>query len=119
MIVDDEKLSRKILTQLITLTDDLELVETCNNAVEAINILNSKRIDLLLLDIEMPDISGLQLMNSIKHLPLIIVISATKQNSVDVNVIDFIIKPISAELCKKVIKKAKDFFYKKEEIATN
>ncbi|MEO6903475.1 MAG: response regulator [Bacteroidia bacterium] len=119
MIIDDDLFSRKVLTQLVTITDELELEETCNNAVEAISILETKKIDLLLLDIEMPGISGLQLINSIKNPPLIIVISATKHAFVNVNVIDFIIKPISPELFSNAVKKAKDLFYKKEEIVTN
>lgn len=121
MIIDDDKLSRIILTQLVTSTDGLELVETCNNAVEGISVLNEKKIDLLLLDVEMPGISGLQLIDSIKNPPLIIIISSAKQNFIHVNIIDYIIKPISSEFFNNAIKKSKEIFYKKEkeEIETN
>lgn len=121
MIIDDDIMSRNILTQLVSLTGGVEVDEICSNAVEGISILDSKKIDLLLLDIEMPGISGLQLIYSLKNPPLIIVISATKQNFVNNNVVDFIIKPISPEAFKNAIKKAKDFFYKKEnqKIETN
>ena len=51
MIIDDDEMSRKTLSLLVSQAEDLELEDTCNNAIEAISILNSKKIDLLLLDI--------------------------------------------------------------------
>ena len=122
MIIDDDALSRKIITQLVLVTDGLELDDTCNNAIEAISLLNTRKVDLLLLDIEMPGISGVQLMKSLQDPPLIILISAKKQYHVDIDpryIVDYLMKPVSPELFDKTIKKAKKIFLNKKETIVN
>ena len=117
IIIDDDALSRKVITQLVSVTDGLELDDTCNNAIEAISILNTKKVDLLLLDIEMPGISGLQLIKSLQHPPLIILISSKKQDQVDtndLNVVDHLYKPVTVELFSRTIQKSKEIFSNKE-----
>lgn len=111
MIIDDDEMSRKTLGLLVSQTEDLELEETCNNAIEAINVLNSKTIDLLLLDIEMPGISGPQLLKSLHKPPLVIVVSANKEYALQAfewKVVDYLVKPITPERFFKSIAKAKE-----------
>jgi len=111
MIIDDDEMSRKTLNLLVTQVEDLELEDTCNNAIEAISILNSKKIDLLLLDIEMPGISGPQLLKSLNKPPLVIVVSANKEYALQAfewNVVDYLVKPITPDRFFKSITKAKE-----------
>ncbi len=107
MIVDDDELSRRTLRHLVSLSEGLELEDTCNNAIEALSLLTTKKIDLLLLDIEMPGISGPQLLKSIHKPPLVIVISGKKEyKKLQMNVIDYLLKPVDPELFLKSIAKA-------------
>jgi two-component system LytT family response regulator len=111
MIIDDDEMSRKTLNLLVSQADDLELEDTCNNAIEAISILNFKKIDLLLLDIEMPGISGPQLLKSLHKPPLVIVVSANKEYALQAfewNVVDYLTKPITPDRFFKSIAKAKE-----------
>ena len=113
MIIDDDEMSRKTLDRLVSQTEDLELADTCNNAIEAMSILHSKKIDLLLLDIEMPGISGPQLLKTMKKPPLVIVVTSNKEHAVqafELNVIDFLIKPVTRERFLKSIEKAREFW---------
>ncbi|HRG51273.1 MAG TPA: LytTR family DNA-binding domain-containing protein [Bacteroidia bacterium] len=111
MIIDDDEMSRKTLSLLVSQAEDLELEDTCNNAIEAISILNSKKIDLLLLDIEMPGISGPQLLKSLHKPPLVIVVSANKEYALQAfewNVVDYLVKPITPDRFYKSVAKAKE-----------
>jgi two-component system LytT family response regulator len=113
MIIDDDEMSRRTLDQLVSQTDDLELSDTCNNAIEAMSILHSKKVDLLLLDIEMPGISGPQLLKSIKKPPMVIIVTANKEHALqafELNVIDFLIKPVTRERFLKSIDKAREYW---------
>ncbi len=115
MIIDDDEMSRQTLDRLVSQTEDLELEDTCNNAIEAMSILHEKKVDLLLLDIEMPGISGPQLLKSIKKPPMVIVVTSNKEYALqafDLNVIDFLIKPVSRERFTKSIEKAKEFLHR-------
>ncbi len=111
MIVDDDEMSRRTLTHLVAQAEGLEVADTCNNAIEAMSILNSKKVDLLLLDVEMPGISGPQLLKSIHKPPLVIVISSKKEYELqasDWNIIDYLVKPVNPEHFFKSVAKAKD-----------
>lgn len=113
MIIDDDEMSRKTLDQLVSQTEDLELADTCNNAIEAMSILHSKKVDLLLLDIEMPGISGPQLIKSMKKPPMVIIVTANKEHALqafELNVIDFLIKPVTRERFVKSIEKAREYW---------
>lgn len=119
MIIDDDEMSRKTLDRLVSQTEDLELADTCNNAIEAMSILHSKKVDLLLLDIEMPGISGPQLLKTIKKPPMVIVVTSNKEYALqafELNVIDFLIKPVTRERFLKSIDKAREYCQNKNEI---
>ena len=111
MIIDDDEMSRKTLNLFVSQAEGLELEDTCNNAIEAISILNSKKIDLLLLDIEMPGISGPQLLKTLHKPPLVIVVSANKEYALQAfewNVVDYLVKPVTPDRFFKSIAKAKE-----------
>jgi len=118
IIVDDNKMARMALKQLVSQLSNVDLVAECNDAVEALDILNSSQVDLLLLDIEMPGMTGLDLIKKLGNTkPLIIFTTAKKDYAVEafeLNVIDYLIKPIALPRLKQAIDKPR-----KHWIATN
>ena len=112
IIVDDKKMARMALKQLVSQLSNVDLVAECNDAVEALDILNSSQVDLLLLDIEMPGMTGLDLIKKLGNTkPLIIFTTAKKDYAVEafeLNVIDYLIKPIALPRLKQAIDKAQE-----------
>jgi DNA-binding LytR/AlgR family response regulator len=115
LIVDDDKISRRAMKHLVSELRYLKLVSEAENALEAINIINEQQIDLVLLDIEMPKLSGLDfLKNASKH-PLVILITSKPNYAVEAfeySVVDFIVKPVKSERFIRAIEKAKAAFEK-------
>ena len=72
IIVDDEYLAQKLLQDYVSKMDALQLVATCSNAFEAMNALKNNQVDIMFLDIQMPDLTGLELVKSLEHKPSII-----------------------------------------------
>ena len=109
IVVDDDELSRNIVEDLIAETD-LELVQSCPSAIEAFNVLKNEQIDLIFLDVDMPKMSGIDLIKSLTELPQIILITAHSEfaaESYEYDVTDFVIKPISHSRFLKAVEKAK------------
>lgn len=98
LIVDDEPIARQILVQYAQDDIRLEVVATCKNAIEALTYLQQQPIDLLLLDINMPKLSGLELVKSLAQPPAIIFTTAYREYAVDgfeLQVVDYLVKPFS------------------------
>ena len=113
IIVDDEEMSRNAMKHLVSQVQFLKLKGVFCSATEALNILNNNKIDLMLLDIEMPDISGLELIKSLKKPPLTILATSKKEYAIEAfehNVIDYLVKPILLERFFKAIEKSKEIF---------
>lgn len=112
IIVDDNKMARMALKQLVSQVPALELVAECNDAAEALDSLNTTKVDLLLLDIEMPDMTGLDLIRKLgNNKPLIIFTTAKKDYAVEafeLNVVDYLVKPIALPRFKQAIEKAQE-----------
>lgn len=111
IIVDDDEMSTKAMKHLVSQVQFLKLIGTCNNASEALTILNNEKIDLMLLDIEMPEMSGLELINSIKSPPITILATSKTDYALeafDSDAIDYMVKPISLDRFYKAIARAKD-----------
>ncbi|WP_448520185.1 LytR/AlgR family response regulator transcription factor [Rhodoflexus sp.] len=97
IIVDDDAFSRIVIRQLVKRTTNLELVAECSSAIEAYQLLKNIEIDIIFLDVEMPEMSGLDLLKTLKQIPQIIVITANKNYAVeafDYDVTDFLVKPV-------------------------
>ncbi len=98
------------LKQLVTQVPSLELIAECSDAGEALDSLDARQVDLLLLDIEMPDMSGLDLTRKLgQQRPLIIFTTAKKDYAVEafeLNVVDYLVKPITLPRLKQAIDKA-------------
>lgn len=113
IIVDDERHARNKLANLLADYENLNIVAVCKNGLEAINQINSKKPDLVFLDIEMPEIDGFQVMENIEcdPLPYTIFVTAFSQYAVkafEVEALDYIHKPID----KARIKKSIDRYFK-------
>ncbi len=118
LIVDDEDISRKILEKFIAQTDSLRLSGSCSNAIEAVRLLRSEEIDLIFLDIEMPEMSGIELIETVKEIPQIIFVTAKENYAVEAfehNVTDYLLKPITYARFLKSVDKAVEFYNKQGE----
>lgn len=113
IIIDDDEMSRRAMQQLVSQVQFLNLSGVCSNATEALSTLNTTQVDLMLLDVEMPDISGLDLIKSLKNHPLTILATSKKEYAIEAfecNVIDYLVKPVSLDRFLKAIFKAKEIF---------
>jgi DNA-binding LytR/AlgR family response regulator len=119
LIIDDNKMSRMSLNQLAGRIGDLTIVGECSSAIEAYNLILSETVDLLLLDIEMPGMSGLELTkNLVNRRPVIIFITSKKEyaaEAFDLNVVDYIIKPVSGSRFIQAIDKAREILNSNKE----
>ncbi len=111
LVVDDEPLARKLLVDYITKIPALELVGTCANPLEAREIMLTKKIDLLFLDIQMPEITGIGFLKTLKTHPMVILTTAYSEYALEgyeLDVVDYLLKPITFERFLKAIEKAHD-----------
>ena len=118
LIVDDEDISRKILEKFIAQTDSLRLSGSCSNAIEAVKLLKNEEIDLIFLDIEMPEMSGIELIETVKEIPQIIFVTAKENYAVEAfehNVTDYLLKPITYARFLKSVDKAIEIYKKQGE----
>lgn len=108
LIVDDEPLSRKLIASHASKIEGLELLGECGNAIEAANLLRNKSVDLIFLDIQMPEMTGFQFASALKNPPAIILSTAFRDyapEAFDLNVVDYLLKPISFERLLKSVNK--------------
>ncbi|WKN43349.1 LytR/AlgR family response regulator transcription factor [Tunicatimonas pelagia] len=108
LVVDDEPLAARLLTRHIDQFAQLNLVATCENALEAFDILQKESVDLLFLDIQMPGIDGLRFARSLQHPPSIIFTTAYRDYAVEsyeLDVVDYLLKPITIDRFLKSITK--------------
>ncbi|HDZ40804.1 MAG TPA: response regulator transcription factor [Bacteroidetes bacterium] len=108
IIVDDEHIARDILVNHLSVIGAVNVVASCKSAIEAFNIINEKKIDLIFLDINMPSISGLSFAESINKNIRIIFTTAYREYAVDgfdLQAVDYLLKPISFERLLQAVNK--------------
>jgi len=119
IIVDDEPLAIKVIKGYVDRTPQLALAGTCHSAMEAYQLIQNEVIDLIFLDIEMPDLSGIDLAKSLPSLPKVIFTTAHRDyaiESYELDVVDYLLKPISFQrYFKSITKFLKQDFAKPEE----
>ena len=98
LIVDDDRMSRALMTRFCAKIDDLNVVGICQNGLEALDFLSANSVDLLFLDVEMPDLTGVELLQCSQQLPTIVFISSKREYAVEAFayrelVADYIPKP--------------------------
>ena len=109
IIVDDEYLAQKLLQDYVSKVDSLQLVATCSNAFEAMEALKNNKVDIMLLDIQMPDLTGLELVKSLEKKPAVIFTTAYSEYAVDafnLGVSDYLLKPFDFPRFIQAINKA-------------
>lgn len=118
LIVDDEPLAQDVLEAYVKNTPQLNLVGICNNAIEALEKMKLNQVDLIFLDIQMPEITGIDFLRTLKDPPMVIFSTAYQNYAVEgfeLNAIDYLLKPFSLERFQKAVKKADELSKLKEE----
>lgn len=111
VIIDDEPLAIEVIESYLNKVDGVELLATCTNPLDAIDVLNKNKVDLIFLDIEMPNLNGLDLARNIENLPQIIITTAYSQYALEgfeLNVTDYLIKPVPFHRFLKGVARAKN-----------
>ena len=109
LIVDDEELAQSVIEKYIDTLPTLKLVGKCENAIEAISFLHNNKVDLLFLDLNMPELSGLEMLKTLNDPPKVIITTAYSEyalESYDFGVVDYLLKPIKLERFLKAVNKA-------------
>ena len=106
LLIDDEPPALKVLSTYITSINGLELAGQCKNAIEALEILQQKTVDVIFLDIKMPRILGTEFIKNLSHPPKVIFVTAYREYAVDgfeLDAVDYLVKPVSFERFLKAI----------------
>ncbi|MBG6130174.1 DNA-binding LytR/AlgR family response regulator [Aquimarina sp. EL_43] len=110
IIIDDEETARMIIQQLCSQVDELNVIEDFPNAIQAIKFLNKEEVDLIFLDIHMPDFTGFDFIDTLKNPPKIILTTSDKNFALEAFeyecIVDYLVKPITLPRFLKAIQKA-------------
>ncbi len=110
VIIDDEPLAIEVIESYLAQVEGMELIATCTNPLGALNVLNKSKVDLIFLDIEMPNLNGLDLARNIENLPQVIITTAYSEYALEgfeLNVTDYLIKPVPFQRFIKAVARAK------------
>jgi two-component system LytT family response regulator len=108
LIADDEPLAREVISNYIARIPSLQLVAECSNAIQVIEAIQQHEVDLIFLDIQMPEIRGTELIKILKNPPSIIITTAFQEYSLEgyeLDVVDYLLKPIQFERFVKAVTK--------------
>lgn len=113
IIIDDDAISRRVIEEFISRTDFLDLKYSFQNAVEAVGVFDKQAedVDLIFLDIEMPEMDGIDFLNTLKNLPQVIIVSSKEKYAIeafDYDVTDYLLKPTTYGRFYKAVLKAKN-----------
>ncbi len=120
LIVDDEPLALDIIESYIEKIPDLTLIGRCENAIDANNIIQNQEVDLLFLDIQMPQMTGIELVKSLRNVPKIVFTTAYSEYAIEgfeLDAVDYLLKPIAFDRFLKAVNKAKEGLTVKSPIA--
>lgn len=106
LLVDDEPLAIQLIQNHIGQLDTFEVVGTCSNAIKALEVLRSVPVDLLFLDIKMPQITGIDFLKTLKNPPAVIITTAYREYAIegyDLDLVDYLLKPITFDRFFKAV----------------
>jgi len=109
IIVDDESVAHEIIKKYCSLLPNMQLMQDCYDAIEAIESLNNHTVDLIFLDLNMPKLQGFDFLKTLPNLPKVIVTTAYKEHALEgyeLNIVDYLLKPFSFERFIKAVNKA-------------
>ena len=112
LIVDDEQLARKLLQEYIAKMPNLELAGQCKNPLEAMEVLGKTPVDLMFLDIQMPELTGVEFLKTMQKRPVVIFTTAYSEYALEgyeLDIVDYLVKPFSFERFVKAINKASEY----------
>lgn len=118
IIIDDEPLAVELLEDFVSKIPNLKLVSSCSNAIEAVSILQNNKIDLIFLDIEMPEFTGIEFIKSLEVKPLFIFTTAYSHYAIEgfnLNAVDYLVKPIPFHRFLKAVNRAQEIYLLKKE----
>ena len=122
LIVDDEPLSQEVILDFVEACPELQLVATADDALKAGEILKNEKIDLLFLDINMPRLSGIGFMKSLKEPPLVVLVTAYPEYAVEgfeIDAVDYLLKPVAFDRFRVAVNRAIERFVANENSALN
>lgn len=111
LVVDDEPLARRAITDYIAKVEFLEATDSCSSALEALELIEANKYDLMFLDINMPYLSGIDFLESVKQPPMVIFTTAYSEYALEgfrLQVVDYLLKPIAFKRFYQAVVKAKD-----------
>ena len=117
LLIDDERLARKEFTKLLSDYPEIEIIEECSNGIEAVEKIDSLKPELIFLDIQMPGMTGFEVLEKIKHIPRVVFVTAYDEYAIkafEVSAMDYLLKPVDPSRLKNTISKLKE-----EEIEDN
>jgi two-component system, LytTR family, response regulator LytT len=117
LLIDDEYLALNLLEQFISQLSDMEIVGKVKSPIQALEILQNEPVDILFLDIQMPVLSGTNLLKTLQYPPATIFTTAYSEYAIeafDLNAVDYLLKPFSFERFLQSVNKAKAFLNRKE-----
>ena len=120
IIIEDEPAARSLLEQNIARCPGLQCTGTFSNAFAAQEFMDKNHVDLIFLDINLPEMSGVSFLRSLVHPPLVIFTTAYPEYAIDgfeLEIVDFLLKPFSFERFNKAVNKAKDRFQSRQPVS--
>ncbi|TXG35321.1 LytR/AlgR family response regulator transcription factor [Seonamhaeicola maritimus] len=123
IIIDDEAAARAIISHFCSSFNNLRVIEEFPNAIQAIKFLNQNEVDLIFLDIHMPDFTGIDFIQTLKNPPKIVLTTSDANFAIQAFeydcIVDYLVKPISSERFTKAIQKAENAVFKPSLEGTN
>ncbi len=117
LIVDDEPLAHNVIKEYVRYLEYIEIVDQAYTSMNALRILKSTTVDLVFLDIQMPKLSGLEMLKILENPPLVVITSAYEEyalESYELNVCDYLLKPFSLKRFVKACEKVLEIYQRKE-----
>jgi two-component system, LytTR family, response regulator len=119
IVADDDPMSLKIIESFIQKTEGLECLAYCSTAIAAASVLQKSTVDILFLDVEMPEMTGIELVKSLPHKPFVVLISSKEgyaASAFDLDVTDYIVKPLDYARFMRAYNKVLDAMKADEEV---